>query len=308
MASMSARARPGADRGNPAPGVFEVPDGGEAEGVRVEVEAGAAHLEELVIGVVPCHITQHPAALLQQARKIAPLVRLEVAADDVGGARRLSLWRQQAEDGAAQAFFRRQALGLADGVHEAFGKADFGEALAQRLVDVAQVAAEEVMDAGREEQHGARQLVKMLELLQDVRDALDEQLLVIGLHEVAFFEFNGREALHEAHLGCCQHDTAQAAGGAGKDLVAFRQRHARVDDVPGAAAGRRVFEFMGKGRGKAGIPQQQAGARGTAVDSLQQEITSFSGKSVRRNISRCAAEARRRALAGASGCQVPSRR
>lgn len=144
------------------------------------------------------------------------------------------LW-QQAADCAAQALLWRQVACLADGVHEAFGEVDARMAPAEFAVNVAQVAAEEVVDAGGEEQDGARLFGQVCE---DVCDACEDELLVVAAREVGFAQFNRRESTHEPHLGGCQGDAAQAACGADEDLVCFGNEHARVDDVPGAAAGR----------------------------------------------------------------------
>ena len=59
---------------------------------------------------------------------------------------------------------------LADWVHEAFGEVDVRVAPAQLAVDVAHVAAEEVVNTGGEEQHGARVLGQAREDVGDARE------------------------------------------------------------------------------------------------------------------------------------------
>ena len=78
--------------------------------------------------------------------------------------------RQQPADRAAQPLLWRQMARLADWVHEAFGEVDVRVAAVQLAVDVAQVAAEEVVNTGGEEQHGARLLGQAREDVGDARE------------------------------------------------------------------------------------------------------------------------------------------
>ena len=72
---------------------------------------------------------------------------------------------------AAQPLLWRQMARLADWVHEAFGEVDARMAPAEFAVDVAQIAAEEVVNTGGEEQDGARLFGQVCE---DVCDACED--------------------------------------------------------------------------------------------------------------------------------------
>ena len=201
----------------------------------------------------------------------------EVAADEVDETAVLfPAGGEQAVDLASLAFLRREAFRLTDGIHDAFGKGDAGEALAQRLVDVAEVAAEEMVHAGREDEDGARQTRQAAE---DVRDALDKERLMVRAVEVVLAELERGEAaaIGVSHLRRGQHDAAQAAGRADVDLMRLRQEHARVDDVPGAARGGGVLESRREGRGIGGLRDGEGREVLWRLDVLEHEIILLTG-------------------------------
>ena len=133
------------------------------------------------------------------------------------------------------------------------------------MVDIGEVGAHEMVEAGREDQHSRRQLGQAL---QDIGDTVDDQPLIVTADEVFFQELDGGKSVHSTALSGSQNDTAKTAGGADIDLVCLRQLKAGMNDVPGAAGWWREFERAGEKLPRIRVFQQPAGPVGMTIDFL----------------------------------------
>lgn len=113
-----------------------------------------------------------------------------------------------------------------------------------------------MMDTAGKYQYCRRQF---RQALQDVCNPIQHECLDVAFQDIFFFDDYGRETVHGTHFGSRQNDTPNTANRTDIDLMALRYQHARMDDVPGAAGRRRIFQTGRKGLWKLGIADPEPG-------------------------------------------------
>ncbi len=143
-------------------------------------------------------------------------------------------------------------------IHVAVSKVNIRKFFPKVPVNKRKVTADKVVDTTRKDKNGRR---LFRQLSDNVRDTVENQLFHIAAQHVFLPHRNCGKAVRDAHLGGSQHNTAQTSLCTDKNLVRTRNQHPGMDNVPGSACRRRVFQSRQKRRRETGIrnPHRDSG-------------------------------------------------
>ena len=232
----------------------QLPSGG-GSGIVGDIGCAFRHALIFLISLAAGDLVNLFAVFLQQLHQVAVRTGGQVVSQNGNAVRIHRPGAQRQIQTAAHQLIRGQAAFSHNGVHVAVSKVDIRKTLLQHPVHHFQITTGKMVDTAGIDQHHRGPLGQPL---QNVRHALNEQILQVSVQQVVFPDLHGGEPIQCVHFRRRQHHAPQTAGGADEDLMGFGDQHPRVDDVPGSPGRCGVFQTGSKGIGVGGFANGDA--------------------------------------------------
>ena len=124
-------------------------------------------------------------------------------------------------------------------IHVAVCEVHIRKLFPKLMVDILQITSDKMVNAACKQKNSPG---LFRHSVQNICGSIDDKLFHVSVHQIVILHSNGGEPVHGIHLRRRQHHAAQAGLGTHKNLMALRNQHTDMYNLPGPPCRGGIFQ------------------------------------------------------------------